>query len=215
MISKRIKELASIIPDAKRIIDVGCDHALLDIYLASKKSETKFLATDISKNALESAKKNISDNHLENRIETLLTDGLNNITLNKEDLIVISGMGTNTIIDIISKRLEEINNIIIQSNRDLETLRNFMVKNNFKILDEKVIFDDYYYVFIRFSKGKQEYSSEDFWLGPIIKNSSNIEYFKFLLKRYQKILFEIPDHNLKKETIENRINFLRKLIEKK
>ncbi len=34
MISKRLESIASLIPNNSRVIDVGCDHALLDIYLA-------------------------------------------------------------------------------------------------------------------------------------------------------------------------------------
>ncbi len=214
MISKRIKELASLVPEKKRLIDVGCDHALLDIYLANTYKNMSFLATDISKNAIEGAIKNINENNLESRIKTMVTDGLNNISLNEDDVIVISGMGTNTIIKIISPYLGKINDVIVQANRDLELLREFMLKNGFKIKNERVIFDDRYYVFIYFEKGYFEFEETDIWLGPIIKESNNIDYFKFLLKKYQKVLSEIPDSK-KKMMIKKRADYLQTLIQKK
>ena len=50
------------IPDNTHIIDVGCDHALLDVYVVKKNQNVTALATDISANALEQAKKNIKEN---------------------------------------------------------------------------------------------------------------------------------------------------------
>ena len=32
-LSKRLKEIANYIPDNIKMVDIGCDHALLDIYL--------------------------------------------------------------------------------------------------------------------------------------------------------------------------------------
>ena len=214
MISKRIQELADMVPETERVIDVGCDHALLDVYLTSKLKKTKFLATDISNNAINNAINTIKNNHLESKIDTLVTDGLNNIDLNKNDFIVISGMGTNTIIDIISPKIKQITNILIQSNRDLELLRKFMFENGYKIKEEKVIFDELYYVFIYFTKGKYKYCDIDLWLGPITKKSNNKAYFEFLVKKYKKILPGIPDNDLKKKNIINRIKKLNNLIEK-
>ena len=215
MISKRIKELASLIPEVKRVIDVGCDHALLDIHLASRYPDTKFLATDISESAIKGALRNIEENDLDSRIEVLVTDGLNGISLNEDDFIVLSGMGTNTIIKILKPRLNEINRLLIQTNRDFEELRTFMFQNGFKILDEKVIHDKLYYVFMCFEKGNMEYINTDLWLGPIIKDSKNYDYFEFLLKNYKKILPGIPDNDLKKVEVETRISVLSSLIEKK
>ena len=215
MISKRIRELADFIPPNNRIIDVGCDHALLDIYLAKKDCKREFIATDISKNAIQSAIKNIKKNKLESNIKVMVTDGLINVSIDKNDIIVICGMGTNTIMKIISSRLREINNIIVQTNRDIELLREFMFQNGFRIKDEKVVYDGFYYTFILFEKGIFEYENVDLWLGPIIKKSKNIFYFEYLLKKYKKILPGIPDNDLKKYKILDRINLLGTLIEKK
>ncbi len=214
MISKRIKELAKLVPLKKRIIDVGCDHALLDIYMAKKNDKILFLATDISANAIKSAIRNIHENNFESRINTFITNGLDGIDLELDDAIVISGMGTNTIIKIVKPYLEKITDIVIQSNRDIELLREFMFKNGFKIEKEEVIYDDRYYVFIYFKKGSIKYEDVDLWLGPIIKNSDNKDYFEFLLKKYNKMLLGIPNEDSKKKIIQNRVDILLSLIQK-
>ena len=36
-ISKRLETIASLVPINSKVIDIGCDHGLLDIYLYQKK----------------------------------------------------------------------------------------------------------------------------------------------------------------------------------
>ena len=125
MISKRLKEIAELIPNNAKVIDVGCDHALLDIYLVKNKN-CSCLACDINENALNQAKKNISSNNLIDKIETKLTDGLNDIKINKDDYFVIAGMGTSTIKHILEHdNLSD--NLIIASNNEIDKLRRFVV----------------------------------------------------------------------------------------
>ena len=103
-LSKRLKTTAEIVlsKKSKKIIDVGCDHALLDIYLLQNNNDLKIVASDVKEKPLENAKKNISKYSFLNKIEVCLKDGINNI--DKEiDTVVISGMGTETIIDILEK----------------------------------------------------------------------------------------------------------------
>ena len=59
-ISKRLIEISNLIEDNSNIIDVGCDHALLDIYLFKNKKNVKIIASDIKEGPLEQAKRNIS-----------------------------------------------------------------------------------------------------------------------------------------------------------
>ena len=58
-ISKRLKTISEFIDDNCNIIDVGCDHALLDIYLFKNKKNIKLIASDIGEGPLEQAEKNI------------------------------------------------------------------------------------------------------------------------------------------------------------
>ena len=101
-ISKRLEAISSLVPINSNIIDIGCDHALLDIYLYQKKISNKIIASDINANALNNAKENIKKNNLNDYIETRLGNGLD--TLNKEDnidTIIISGIGAHTIVGIL------------------------------------------------------------------------------------------------------------------
>ena len=116
-LSKRLQAVATLVDIKSRVIDVGCDHAYLDIYLTLN-NENKCIASDINKNALDIAKKNIKKYNLEEKIETKLTNGLTGIRVRKTDNIVISGMGTFTILDIL-KTNKLSNTLIISSNNNI------------------------------------------------------------------------------------------------
>ena len=115
-----------------KVIDIGCDHAYVPIYMA-KKGTQKLLATDIHLNALNVAKENIMKNHLEEVIQTSLSDGLDEVDTTGYDTIVIAGMGANTILNILDNKpkLVPIKKIILQANNDLEHLRFMMMKQHF------------------------------------------------------------------------------------
>ena len=58
-ISKRLEAISSLVPVNSNVIDIGCDHGLLSIYLFQKKVANKVIASDINENALNNAKENI------------------------------------------------------------------------------------------------------------------------------------------------------------
>lgn len=183
------------------IIDIGCDHGLLDIYLTTNKY-CNCIAADISKNVLKITKQNIDKYSLNNKIKLVCSDGLKNINVKKNDKIIISGMGTSTILNILNtKKLDIIDSLIVQSNNEINILRHKVCKLGFYIYDEKVVFDkNKYYVIIFFKKGKKLYTNIDYLFGPIVrKNNINYNYFDNLYKKNKIILDKIPNkHVIKK-----------------
>ena len=212
-ISKRLEAISSLVPINSNIIDIGCDHALLDIYLYQKNISNKIIASDINANALNNAKENIKKNNLNDYIETRLGNGLD--TLNKEDnidTIIISGMGAHTIVGIlkINKiKLDNINTIIIQSNTKLEFLRREVTKLNYRIEDEIMVEDNKKtYTIIKLIKGNKKYTKKELYFGPILlkkKDKLFIESTKLELQKlniYLKLLPKdriINRYKLKKE----------------
>ena len=77
-INERLKRVASYVDDNSYIIDVGCDHALLDIYLVKTKKNVKTIASDISDGPLEYAYKNIEKENLLNKIKITKRNGIDN-----------------------------------------------------------------------------------------------------------------------------------------
>ena len=187
-LSKRLEAVATLVEVGKRVIDVGCDHAYLDIYL-TENNDNKCIATDINRNALSIAEANIKKYNLEDKIETKLTDGLKDLKIYKKDNIVISGMGTFTILEILKTNTLS-NTLIISSNNNIDVLRKEVVKLGYYIDTELFIIDkDKPYVIIKFKKGFRKYNLNDFMFGPILKN--NIQYRKYLINKYKHTLKQI------------------------
>ena len=129
-LSKRLKAISDLIEPNKKIIDVGSDHAFLDIYL-NKYKNCQCLAIDKSKHCTETAIKNAKK--YEANITAITNNGLNNIKL-KDEIIVISGMGTKNMIDILNFNLE--NDLILSSHTNIDDLKKFLKSKQYYIHKE-------------------------------------------------------------------------------
>lgn len=193
-ISARLKSISDYVDDNSRVVDVGCDHALLDIYLVNNLNNVTCIASDINKNALSIAIKNIEKYKLTNKIDIVLSDGLDNLLIDSNTIIVISGMGTSTILDILNNVKSLIaKKIIIQSNNNLCELRSNMSKRGYIIENETVVNDKgKYYVTISFKKGKIKYKNYELYFGPFILKNNNKQYLLYLAEKEKFKLKKIP-----------------------
>ena len=79
-INSRLKTIGDLVEKDSICLDVGCDHALLDIYLVKQKKNIKAIASDIADGPIEAAKNNIKREKLEGIIEIRQGDGLSTYT---------------------------------------------------------------------------------------------------------------------------------------
>lgn len=197
-LSKRLKAITEFISGNEKIIDIGCDHALLDIYIYENYNDINIIASDKNEGAINNAKKNIKKYDLTNKIDIRIGDGLSIVNKDEIDTIIISGMGYNNIIKILSNKdkLENVNKIIIQSNTDVVKLRKSLIKLGYKISREKLVEDkDIIYTIIEFIPGKEKYSYEEIYFGPyILKNKDELfkEYYNKKLLKYENLLLQLP-----------------------
>lgn len=196
-LSKRLMTVSDFIKDNSFILDIGCDHALLDIYLYQKKNNLQIIASDIRKAPLENAKNNINRYGLTEKIETRLGDGLEVID-DRVDTIIITGMGGKTIIDILSnkEKLVNVKNIVLSPNSDYYEVRKAITNLGYIIDNETIVKDKgIYYLIISFVKGNKKYKNYELLLGPILIKSNDKtknEYFKYLVTKKEEILKNIP-----------------------
>ncbi len=213
MISNRLKSLAKYFDKDDKVIDIGCDHALLDIYLIEEGILKSMIVSDIHEKALKQGIDNIKLHKLDKKIETRLGNGLEVLKTSDDiDTMLISGMGTSTIVNIIENDyFKNIKKMVIQSNNDHEILRSEIVNKGFKITNEDILEDsNKTYINIVFEKGNSKYNKNEIKYGPfLIKNKMYLDY---RIDYLNKILNKIPNnkilirHSLKKE-----IRFLNKL----
>ncbi len=219
-ISSRLKKIADFIENGTNMIDVGCDHALLDIYLTKNKSNMKIIASDINPNALNNAKKNIEKYKVQDQIRTIKSKGLENISDTTIDTIVISGMGSHTIVGILYHDLPKLKNVstlILQSNNDLDFLRQKITKIGYYIEDEVLVKDsNIIYTIIVFKKGYRFYNKKELYFGPILlkkKGKLFIEMNEKELTKFEKIYLLIPKNKIHHRMITHwKIKMIRKIL---
>ena len=205
-ISKRLLTIADFISQEDELVDVGCDHGLLSIYLIENKLCKRVIASDINQNALNNAIDNIKKRKL--NIETILSDGITNIDLTNINTLVISGMGTSTILHILedNNKIKNINKIIIQSNNEHEVLRKEMNKKNYYLKEETIINEhNKWYITMLYIKSNKKNTKEEIEYGYL----NNKEYKKYLLNKYEEINKKIPSNNEEKPKIEQKIKYLK------
>ena len=218
-ISDRLKEIGDFINEGDRVIDIGCDHALLDIYLCEKYENIKVIASDIHEGSLKSAYQNVEKAGLENRIDLRLGDGLTIVNADEIDTIIISGMGFFTIKDILSNapKMANIKKIVVQSNTDVVKLRKFIIKLGFKIVREKLVKDnDIIYTIIEFNLGEEKYTYDEIYFGPrILENKDDLfyEYYSKKLLKYENLLLQIPKYEVRSKLHHKKlIKIIRKAL---
>ena len=221
IISNRLLTIANMIDSQSNVFDVGCDHGLLDIYITLNKKNVKVIATDLRQSALNQAKNNISIHGLDNKIETRISDGISAMKESDDiDTIVLAGMGYQTITSILKEnvsKLDNIKNIVVQSNTKVYKIRQAIIKLGFYIEKESLVKDkNIIYVVIKFKKGYKSYSKSQIFMGPCLlenKNDLFYEYYSLFLEKKINILNNIPEDNTdSKASIEKEINMIKKEI---
>lgn len=193
----RIEAIYSFIDLKDRVVDVGCDQAKLGILLA--KRNQKSIASDISPKVIERASLDIRKLGLDNLIDLRVSNGLQNIKEAEADTLVLSGMGTHTILEILNNTKLKFNKIITISNNYHDILRDKMNELNYKVDKELIIKENNkYYNLILFTEGTKEYSQKELLLGlNQVDNKLYNEYLDHLLKKYKTIKESSKDKNIK------------------
>ncbi len=168
-LSDRMKCIADIVTPGKRVADIGCDHALVSIYLAQSGLAEKVIAMDVAQGPLSCAVTNIQKYGLSEKIETRLSDGMTALKPGETDAAVIAGMGGLLIVDILKKGLSPELSVItdqyelyLSPQSEIPEVRKFLRENSFCIVDEHMMQEDgKYYNIIKAVFRASKYASEN------------------------------------------------------
>lgn len=215
IINKRLTEVSAFINDKEEVIDIGCDHGLLGIYLYLNKKNVRMVSSDINEKPLLKAKENLIKYGLENKIELRCGNGLE--TLDKDiNTIIISGMGGINIVNILSeiKKYPNVSKIVLSPNTDYSFVRRKVTKLGFKLCSEKMVYEKgKYYLISEYQKGK---GKADYFFGKldltnsIVKNYyANLYHKNILLQEKISLKHLIKRINIKRENlmIKRKMNF--------
>lgn len=193
--------IVSFVSEGESVIDIGCDHGLLDVYLTVNKN-CSCSACDVSKDIINRAYNNFLKYDVLSRINLFVGNGFNDLGISNQT-IILAGMGTSTILKILS--VNKSNKIICQTNTDLYDLRRGVCSMGYYINREDIVFDNNrYYVTIEFLKGDSNYSYDEYLLGPILLKNNDDLFKRYIKKMYDK---NIKGYNKAKEFNNNLLGF--------
>ena len=208
-ISKRLTAVAGFVK-YRTIADIGTDHGYIPCFLALNKKIDSAFACDVNEGPLEKAKENIALNGLENVIKPCLGSGLSALGNDTAKTIVIAGMGGLLICNILNDEKEKLKNIkqlVLQPQRDTDSVRKLLHSLDFVIEDEEMLIDNgKYYTIISAVHGSEKYDSDiDYLYGKkLIEKKSPVlkEYLEKMKSKYEKILSKTAEKSDTDESIE-------------
>lgn len=145
VLSERLMMSIGMIPEGKVVADVGCDHARVAIWLVKNEIAPRVIATDLRPGPLSHADANIAYFHCEDKIETRLSDGLENLKPSEAEVILIAGMGGALTVHILSEgleRIQEATDLILQPQSERGAVRKFLLSHGFTITEETCCVED-------------------------------------------------------------------------
>ena len=191
-LNKRLSTLSAFIEDNSNIIDIGCDHGLLGIYLYQNRTNVKVISSDINELPLMKAHDNLIKYDLVDKIELRLGNGLECIN-SDTDTIIISGMGGLTIVEILScvRRYKGIKKIVISPNSDFVLTRRKISNLGFKLSNETMVCENNkYYLISEYVIG---HGKINYMFGKLdFNNNIVVDYYRDLYNKNKLVLKSIP-----------------------
>lgn len=219
-INKRLKQIGDLVDANSFCLDIGCDHAFLDIYLVKLKKNITAVASDIKEGPINIARENIKKEGFSDKIEVRLGNGLDTYS-EKIDTAIISGMGGRNMIGIFKNNLaitKKLSCIIVSPNNHQEDLKRFLCRNGFYIDNEVLVKEGkFIYQIIKFKKGKKHYTGDEYFFGPVLlkkKGKLFYEYYEREAKTREILIQLLPkNYRFKKFITKLEIKKIKKIID--
>ena len=138
-VSPRLRAVYSLIK-GNVLADIGTDHGFLPIFACLQNEKLRAVACDFNQGPLERAKENIKQYGLENRIDTRLGFGIEPLGDDETECVVIAGMGGMNIVEIL-KEPRQVKRLILQPQRDLSLVKDFVTGRGYVIINEITVED--------------------------------------------------------------------------
>lgn len=203
-LSLRLSAIAEMVTEGNRLVDVGCDHGYLPVYLVLNGKIPCAIAMDVRRGPLSRAQEHIAEYGLTEYIETRLSDGLEALASGEGDTLVIAGMGGPLMERILTdgrKVLEHFQELILQPQSDIPHFRKFIRENGFEIAEEAMILEEgKFYPMMKAVPAKRQtilpYTEEEAWFGKLLlekKDGVLRQYLERELRIRQTILEKLSE----------------------
>ena len=195
-LSPRLKAAVLFADNAKKIIDVGCDHGYLSSYMVTEGGASFAYACDINEGPLANARETINLFGIGDKVVTVLSNGLKELDEDMADTIFICGMGGELIAEILKAApwtAKGGHRLILQPMTKIDKLREFLSENGYKIEQERVVKEDFrFYCVMSVVGGCGDCGSKNLYLfsDSVIKDETFREYKEYLKERFKLIADE-------------------------
>lgn len=217
-LSPRLQAVAELVKPGLKIADIGTDHAYLPIYLIQQGKSPLAVAIDIHRGPYESALKQVALQGLEDKITVILGNGLEPLQPGQVDVVVLAGMGSATMIEILEAKPElvlKLQQLVLQPMVGVGQMRKWLVENGWAINNEILVKDDgFIYTVLSALPGEQSISD---WLtlelGPILlkeKPPLLKDYISKMLSDYENVLINLAQTQ-SQEVKQKRLDLLEKI----
>lgn len=149
-LSKRLQLNADMVPLGARVADIGCDHGYLGIYLLQNGLATYVAASDLNEMPLQSARENAEAYGVAQNMNFFCANGLDGISPDSVDTIVIGGMGGDVMRSILERApwvRDSRYTLILQPQSVAKDFRKWLFSEGFSILREEPAIEDHHVYF--------------------------------------------------------------------
>jgi len=192
-LSLRLSAIADMVTTGNRLVDVGCDHGYLPVYLIQQKKIPSAIAMDVRKGPLSRAKEHIRQYGLEEYIQARLSDGLENLKAGEGDTLVIAGMGGPLMERILTDGQsvrDSFSEMILQPQSDIPHFRRFIQSQGFQIVEEKIVEEEgKFYPMMRVVRTCPEGDGNENLVSEAAPYTLEEAFGKFLLKEHNPVLY--------------------------
>ena len=187
-LSIRLKYIASLVSHDMIIGDIGSDHGYLPYYLLKNNIVSFIYASDNKIGPFNNLSSTLKE--FEGKCEVNLKDGLDDLP-SYVNTLSITGMGGDLIISILEKgknHLSHIENMILSPQQNVEGVRRYLNSIGYKIVKERIVFDEKYYNVLLCKKGEEKLSDIEYKYGKYLLDNKDETFINYLMSQRQYYL---------------------------
>ncbi len=195
-LSRRLEILANLVEPGRTVADIGSDHAALALYLAENNISPRVIVSELGDGPYNRASQAVEYSQFRSRISLRQGNGLQVLLPGEVDIIVLAGMGGDTIVEILSHdwpKSASYNRYLFQPMSKSSVLRQTLAEQGWLIEDEKLVKDNHrIFTVIAARPLQHSYQLTDLEqeIGPVIlRTNDNLkrEYLRQKLIKWRRI----------------------------
>lgn len=220
-LSNRLLKIASKVDyNISNFLDIGSDHGYLVVYLAKNNYPGRLYASENKLGPFNNLKNNIVNFGFQNKIFPLLGNGLD-VYLEDIKQVCISGMGGNSIIEILSNGLKKgikLDCLILEPQNEYYKLRKFLNYNFYSCIDEEYILEEkkYYPIMVYKLDKKINLTEIELHYGKLALKNKDPILFEYLKNRkfdIEQIIGRLSENNMNYTNLCDELERVKKAID--